>query len=115
MVFFDILKHFGAIFDFFGYFRQFSTVFENVHLVTLPLGFDAKQMYEFISQRFHETSVEVQRQALQWLQILCLLNVHIPLNILFEMFSDGILTLHKGQFTAACLHFQKQQLFVYFF
>ena len=60
------------------------------------LGFDAKEMYLFIAERFNGTNVEVQRQALQWLQLLCLLNIHIPLEILFDMFSDGMKVLHKG-------------------
>ena len=79
-----------------------------------PLGFDAKEMYAFISKRFKKTlpevnkkmragvvnplnllSSQVQQQALQWLQKLCLMNIHIPLEILFEMFNDGIDTLHK--------------------
>ena len=61
-----------------------------------PLGFDAKEMYQFISDRFHGTKVEVQRQALQWLQLLCLLNVQVPLEILFEMFNQGLERLHQG-------------------
>ena len=61
-----------------------------------PLGFDAKEMYQFISERFIGTNVEVQRQALQWLQLLCLLNIQIPMEILFDMFTEGIKTLHKG-------------------
>ena len=66
-----------------------------------PLGFDAKEMYQFISERFIGTDVEVQRQALQWLQLLCLLNIHIPLEILFEMFSQGMKTLHRGPIVAS--------------
>lgn len=60
-----------------------------------PLGFDAKEMYQFISQRFKRTMAEVQQQALQWLQQLCLMNIQIPLEILFQMFNDGVDTLHK--------------------
>ena len=44
-----------------------------------PLGFDAKEMYQFISERFNQNSIEVLRQALQWLQLLCLLNIPIPI------------------------------------
>eukprot|EP00094_Tigriopus_californicus_P000131 TCALIF_00127-PA protein Name:"Similar to UNC79 Protein unc-79 homolog (Homo sapiens)" AED:0.02 eAED:0.04 QI:0/0/0/0.66/0.5/0.33/3/0/2591 len=58
-----------------------------------PLGFDAKEMYHFISKRFVKTSADVQQQALQWLQRLCLMNIHIPLEILFEMLNHGIDTL----------------------
>ncbi len=60
-----------------------------------PLGFDAREMYEFISKRFVRTSAEVQHQALQWLQKLCLMNIHIPLEILFEMANNGIDSLYK--------------------
>ncbi len=60
-----------------------------------PLGFDAREMYRFISRRFSRTMAEVQQQALQWLQQLCLLNIHIPMEILFQMFNDGVDTLHK--------------------
>lgn len=79
-------------------------------------------MYQFISERFIGTSANIQKQALQWLQVnefqtnlnddmprkksffncinffqkLCLLNIHIPLDILFEMFNNGMeaLQLH---------------------
>nr|XP_040575380.1 protein unc-79 homolog [Lepeophtheirus salmonis] len=59
-----------------------------------PLGFDAREMYQFISIRFKSTP-QIQRQALQWLQKLCLLHISIPLNILFEMFNLGVETMSK--------------------
>lgn len=34
-----------------------------------PLGFDARQMYQFIAVRFHQTSHKVKEQALRWLQV----------------------------------------------
>lgn len=34
-----------------------------------PLGFDASQMYQFISLRFNKTSANVQEQTLSWLQV----------------------------------------------
>ena len=46
--------------------------------------------------RFVRTPAEVQRQALQWLQKLCLLNIPVPLSILFDMFSNGIETLQNN-------------------
>ena len=46
--------------------------------------------------RFVKTPAEVQRQALQWLQKLCLLNIPVPLSILFDMFSNGIDTLQNN-------------------
>ncbi|CAB4070119.1 UNC79 [Lepeophtheirus salmonis] len=59
-----------------------------------PLGFDAREMYQFISIRFKSTP-QIQRQSLQWLQKLCLLHISIPLNILFEMFNLGVETMSK--------------------
>lgn len=60
-----------------------------------PLGFDAREMYQFISKRFVSTSAEVQQQGLQWLQRLCLMNIDIPIDILFEMANNGVDSLHK--------------------
>jgi len=34
-----------------------------------PLDFDARQMYQFIAVRFHQTSHKVKEQALKWLQV----------------------------------------------
>ena len=34
-----------------------------------PLGFDADQMYQFVSVRFHSSAPRVQEQALTWLQV----------------------------------------------
>ena len=50
----------------------------------------------FCLHRFVNTPAEVQRQALQWLQKLCLLNIPVPLSILFDMFGDGIDTLQRN-------------------
>uniref|UniRef100_T1JB25 Protein unc-79 homolog n=1 Tax=Strigamia maritima TaxID=126957 RepID=T1JB25_STRMM len=55
-----------------------------------PLGFDAHKMYHFISIRFHNTCAPVQEQALLWLQILSMLNVVVPLSLLFTMFNEGV-------------------------
>lgn len=55
-----------------------------------PLGFDTTKMYNFISQRFINVSAMVQEQALKWLQTLTMLEIIIPLNLLFSMFKDGI-------------------------
>ena len=61
-----------------------------------PLGFDAKEMYQFISKRFCGTSGDIQRQALQWLQKLCLLKIPIPLPVLLEMFNAGVDALKQA-------------------
>ncbi|KAL1415960.1 hypothetical protein MTO96_028551 [Rhipicephalus appendiculatus] len=55
-----------------------------------PLGFNIKQMYGFLTARFENTTVQVQEQALYWLQILTMLEVPVPLNLLFSMFSSGV-------------------------
>ncbi|XP_069937362.1 protein unc-79 homolog isoform X2 [Cherax quadricarinatus] len=58
-----------------------------------PLGFDATQMYKFISVRFTNTTGSVQEQTLSWLQILTSLNIVIPMNLLLAIFSDGVSSL----------------------
>lgn len=55
-----------------------------------PLGFDAKKMYNFVAKRFLNTTAKVQEQALNWLQILTMLEIMIPLTQLFSMFGDGV-------------------------
>ena len=62
-----------------------------------PLGFDAKEMYQFISRRFAGTSGDIQRQALQWLQKLCLLKIPVPIPVLLEMFNAGVDALKEDQ------------------
>lgn len=54
------------------------------------LGFDVKKMYNFIAKRFVNTSAEVQEQALNWLQTLTMLEITLPLDQLFSIFSDGV-------------------------
>ncbi|RZB38818.1 unc-79 -like [Asbolus verrucosus] len=60
-----------------------------------PLGFDAKKMYQFVAGRFQKTSAKVQEQALHWLQTLTMLEIIIPLHLLFTIFGDGV-TYMKG-------------------
>ena len=81
-----------------------------------PLGFDAKKLYHFVYIRFTKTSAKVQEQALNWLQVtyhhtpiiinlsslstitilpsplqsLTVLEIVIPLPLLFSMFADGV-------------------------
>jgi hypothetical protein len=55
-----------------------------------PLGFDARQMYQFIAVRFHLTSHKVKEQALRWLQVLSKLEIVIPLYFIFSIFREGI-------------------------
>ncbi|KAG8194067.1 hypothetical protein JTE90_003015 [Oedothorax gibbosus] len=55
-----------------------------------PLAFTAEQMYLFLIKRFKSPSSQVQEQALYWMQILSLLEVPIPLELLYSMFNEGI-------------------------
>lgn len=55
-----------------------------------PLGFDTTKMYSFMAKRFTKTSAIIQEQALNWLQTLTMLEIMIPLSLLFSMFKDGI-------------------------
>ncbi|KAL3290395.1 hypothetical protein HHI36_023736 [Cryptolaemus montrouzieri] len=61
-----------------------------------PLGFDEKKMYHFVAERFRRTSAKVQEQALHWLQTLTLLEIIIPLNLLFTIFEDGVSRMKNG-------------------
>uniref|UniRef100_A0A0P4WEN1 Protein unc-79 homolog n=3 Tax=Scylla olivacea TaxID=85551 RepID=A0A0P4WEN1_SCYOL len=58
-----------------------------------PLGFDAAQMYQFITLRFTKTSASVQEQTLSWLQILSSLNIVVSMDLLLGMFSEGVSSL----------------------
>lgn len=55
-----------------------------------PLGFHAEKMYHFVFERFEKTTAKVQEQALHWLQTLTMLEIIIPLQLLFEIFGEGI-------------------------
>lgn len=55
-----------------------------------PLGFDAQKMYHFVAVRFERTTSKVQEQALHWLQTLTMLEITIPLQLLFAIFGEGV-------------------------
>lgn len=55
-----------------------------------PLGFDAQKMYHFVTLRFENTTSKVQEQALHWLQTLTMLEIVIPLHLLFSIFGEGV-------------------------
>ncbi|KYN09887.1 Protein unc-79 like protein [Trachymyrmex cornetzi] len=59
------------------------------------LGFDVKKMYNFIAKRFVNTSAKVQEQALHWLQTLTMLEITLPLDQLFSIFSDGVAVMQS--------------------
>ncbi|XP_067215729.1 protein unc-79 homolog isoform X2 [Linepithema humile] len=59
------------------------------------LGFDAKKMYNFVAKRFVNTSAKIQEQALHWLQTLTMLEITIPMDQLFSIFSDGVAVMQS--------------------
>lgn len=61
-----------------------------------PLGFDANKMYHFVAEKFEKPSAQIQDQALHWLQALTVLDITIPLSLLFNMFNDGVSILKDG-------------------
>lgn len=58
-----------------------------------PLGFDANKMYNFVAEKFEKPSAQVQDQALRWLQVLTVLEITIPLSLLFTIFRIGVSVL----------------------
>jgi hypothetical protein len=58
-----------------------------------PLGFETKQMYNFISSRFEDPTNTNQEQTLYWLQIITMLEIPIPINFLYQMLRSGVKTL----------------------
>jgi hypothetical protein len=57
--------------------------------------FKLEQLYNFVSERFEGTSSVVQEQALSWIQVLCELEVNVPLSFLLEVFQTGLNSLQK--------------------
>ncbi|BFZ12415.1 hypothetical protein BsWGS_15454 [Bradybaena similaris] len=55
-----------------------------------PLPFTLNKMYNFVSDRFDDTSALVMEQALQWLQILSSLDIVIPMHHILKMFKCGV-------------------------
>ena len=60
-----------------------------------PLGFETKQMYNFISSRFEDSTNAYQEQTLYWLQIITMLEIPIPINFLYQMLRSGVESLGK--------------------
>uniref|UniRef100_A0A6G1S3Y4 Protein unc-79 n=2 Tax=Aceria tosichella TaxID=561515 RepID=A0A6G1S3Y4_9ACAR len=58
-----------------------------------PLGFETKQMYNFISSRFEDSTNTNQEQTLYWLQIITMLEIPIPINFLYQMLRSGVKSL----------------------
>ncbi|KAK5639447.1 hypothetical protein RI129_011939 [Pyrocoelia pectoralis] len=61
-----------------------------------PLGFNAYEMYHFLAIRFEKTTAKVQEQALHWLQTLTMLELIIPLHLLFSIFGNGVYVMKNG-------------------
>lgn len=57
--------------------------------------FKLEQLYNFVSERFEGTSSVVQEQALSWIQVLCELEVNVPLLFLLHVFQTGLGSLQK--------------------
>ncbi|CAM1320186.1 UNC79 (predicted) [Pycnogonum litorale] len=75
---------------------EFKVLFSKVFDVDMsPLGFNAGEIYQFISKRFNEDSTQVQEKALLWLQIVTELEVFIPLDLLFSMYGSSVTSLSK--------------------
>ena len=61
-----------------------------------PSSLTHDQLYHFITDRFQSPApASVQEQALQWLQILCLIDIYIPVPLLVQIFVTGINSLQK--------------------
>ncbi|CAF1590459.1 unnamed protein product, partial [Adineta steineri] len=61
-----------------------------------PSSLTRDQLYNFITDRFQSPApASVQEQALQWLQILCLIDIYIPVPLLVQIFITGINSLQK--------------------
>ncbi|CAF0807608.1 unnamed protein product [Didymodactylos carnosus] len=61
-----------------------------------PLSLTREQLYNFIIDRFQSPApAGVQEQALQWLQLLCQLEIFIPVQLIVQIFITGINSLQK--------------------
>ncbi|CAH8478323.1 unnamed protein product [Schistosoma turkestanicum] len=58
-----------------------------------PFPFLPQKVYHFTSERFINTPVSVQDQALSWLEILTIVEVPIPMKELLTMFAAGVASL----------------------
>jgi len=62
--------------------------------------FDLPHTYKFVTERLEGTSSLVQEQALSWLQLLCELDVAIPVGLLLDAFHSSINSLQKLELRA---------------
>ena len=57
-----------------------------------PLGFDAQQMFRFLSVRFNGTALRIQHQSLNWLHLLSSLHISVNISLLVNIFQEGVAT-----------------------
>jgi hypothetical protein len=76
------------------YIHEFKSLFDKMFDPVMT-SFTMDQMYHFASERFDGTSSTIQEQSLSWLQILCELDVNIPISLLLRMFHTSLNSLQK--------------------
>ncbi|XP_063060311.1 protein unc-79 homolog [Engraulis encrasicolus] len=76
--------------------KEFREVLSKMFDTELcPLPFSMEEMFSFISCRFTGYPASVQEQALLWLHVLSELDIVVPLQLLIDMFSDGVNSLKE--------------------
>ncbi|XP_052009024.1 protein unc-79 homolog [Xyrauchen texanus] len=76
--------------------KEFREVLSKMFDIELcPLPFSMEEMFGFISCRFTGYPASVQEQALLWLHVLSELDIVVPLQLLINMFSDGVNSLKE--------------------
>ncbi|KAL2095492.1 hypothetical protein ACEWY4_010211 [Coilia grayii] len=76
--------------------KEFREVLSKMFDTELcPLPFSMEEMFSFISCRFSGYAASVQEQALLWLHVLSELDIVVPLQLLIDMFSDGVNSLKE--------------------
>ncbi|XP_033097176.1 protein unc-79 homolog [Anneissia japonica] len=77
---------------------QLQEILCKLFSTDIPLPFSNDKVFHFISVNFKGPSTAQMFQSLQWLQILCELDISLPFDLLVSMFNDGI-TWMKGPHT----------------
>ena len=68
-----------------------------------PLGFDAQQMFKFLAVRFRGTHLRVQQQTLNWLHLLSSLHISVSIDLLVNIFQEGVNTSKLDEHDAQTL------------
>ncbi|XP_071963470.1 protein unc-79 homolog isoform X2 [Antedon mediterranea] len=74
---------------------QLQDILCKLFSTDIPLPFRTDKVFHFISSKFKGPSAAQMLESLQWLQILCELDISLPFDLLVSMFNDGI-TWMKG-------------------